>query len=435
MSAPSVGESVDPLDSPRARRLTLRGGGLRGAAWAVSGLLSLVSLPLLVRHLGVPEFGRYVAVLSIVNIAILASDLGLTGLALREVTAATPGEEQRVLRALLGLRFAVACVGALAAIAFVLAAGYSARLVAGTAIALIGLFAQVFGDFALVVLSRGLRFGAVAFVELERAAIGTAAIVVLVAAGAGLTPFFAAWSGAAVAAGLTAVWLARSEMPLIPALGGRMLRPLLGDAVAYAAATALYVLYFRVLMLVISVGGNAHQAGLFAIGYRVIEFSAAVAAMLAATVTPLLVRRRDAGAGALAAELRRVLPAFAAAGAALALMVGLAAPLVIDVIGGEGLQGGAPVLRILAITIATTFITFGMGAALLVLRQYRSLLVVNAAAVAVSLTGGVLLVPDHGARGAALAALIGELLMVAGQAVALRRVLRGSRLKTIEDPG
>jgi O-antigen/teichoic acid export membrane protein len=250
--------------------------------------------------------------------------------------------------------------------------------------------------------------------------------VLLVIAGAGLTAFFAAWSAAALAASVAAVWLARREMTFTPALGGRIWRPLLVDAAAYAAATVLYVLYFRVLMVVISVVGNAHEAGLFAIGYRVIEFSAAVAAMLAATVTPLLVRRRDAGAGAFGAELRRVLAAFAGVGAAVAVALALAAPLVVDAIGGARLHGGATVLRVLAVTVATTFIAFGMGAALLVLRRYRALLVVNGIALAVVLAGGLLLVPDHGARGAALAAVIGELVMVAGQALELRRVPSGS---------
>src|SRR4051812_29169595 len=154
----------DPLDSPFAGGVAARGGAIRAAAWIGGAALSLVSIPLLVRHLGVADFGRYVAVLTAVNIAALASDLGLAGLALREWGAADDRDRPAVMRALLGLRLAVAAVGGLVAIAFAAAADWSSAMVAGTAIALVGLFAQVFGDFALVGLAGRLQFGRVAIV-------------------------------------------------------------------------------------------------------------------------------------------------------------------------------------------------------------------------------------------------------------------------------
>ena len=386
-----------------------------------------MSIPLLVRHLGVARFGEYVAVLSVINIAALASDLGLQALALREWSSAAPGERAGLLRMLLGLRLAAASLGALAAIVFSVVAGYRSALVAGTAVAAIGLFAQVFGDFALVTLAGGLRFGRVATVELTRSALGTAGIVVLVAAGAGIVPFFAAYAFAAIVAALLAIWLARGSATLVPSLRPAAWRPLLADTAAYAAAAAVYVVYFRVVMLVASIEAGARQAGLFATAFRVIEFAAAVAGVVAATVTPVLARASRDDPERLARGAAAVTRAALVAGTGAALTLGLAAPTVMDLIGGARTAAAATVLRIEAPTVAATFVAFGMGAVLLVTRRYRALLLANAWALAVALGAALILVPDHGANGAAVAALAGELTLVILQAVALARTVPVAR--------
>jgi O-antigen/teichoic acid export membrane protein len=414
---------VEPLDSPDAGAATIRGGGLRALAWAGSAALSLISIPLLVRHLGVPEFGRYVTVLAIVNIAVLASDLGLAGLALREWSAADPADRPRILRALLGMRLAFATAGAVAAITFTAVAGYPARLVAGTALCTLGLFALVFGDFALVGLAATLRFGRVAFVEFVRAAVGTAAIALLVLAGAGLLWFFAAWSLAALVAAGFALRLGRGTVPLRPRLRRADWRPLLGDTAAYAAATAVHVLYFRVVMVVTSLRAGARQAGLFATVFRIIEFTAAAAGMLAATATPVLARAGRDDPARLRRETRRIVGAALAAGVVTAAVLELAAPLIMDLIGGNRTDAAVPVMRIAAPAVIATFASFAMGAVLLVLRRYRELLAINVATLALALGLALALVPAHGARGAAVAVLASEWFLAVAQAVVLVRAL------------
>ena len=49
---------------PGAGEAAARGGALRSAGFAVSAALSLVTLPLMVRHLGVAGFGRWLSVIS-----------------------------------------------------------------------------------------------------------------------------------------------------------------------------------------------------------------------------------------------------------------------------------------------------------------------------------------------------------------------------------
>ena len=416
-----AGVAADPLDAPGAGAAAARGGAVRAAAWVGGAATSLVSIPLLVRHLGVADFGRYVAVLTAVNIAALASDLGLAGLALREWSTADESERPRLMRTLLGMRLAVASVGAVVAIAFAAAAGWSSTMVAGTAIALIGLFAQAFGDFALVGLAGRLRFGRAAIVEFARSALGTIGVVVLVIAGAGLVPFFAAYAAAAVIAAALALRLAHGDVPLAPRFAGW--RPLLGDTAAYAAAAAVYVVYFRVIMLIVSLDASARDTGLFATAYRLIEFAAAVAAVLAGTATPVLARAAARDPERLRRQAVRTAAATSGAGFLGALVLLLAAHPIAALIGAAG---AAPVMRILAPTVLTTFAAFGISATLLVLKRYRELLAVNVMSLAIAIAAALALVPPEGARGGAVAVVIGEVFMALAQGVLLLTVLRGT---------
>ena len=201
----------------------------------------------------------------------------------------------------------------------------------------------------------------------------------------------------------------------------------MADTAAYAAAAAVYVVYFRVVMLIASIEAGARQAGLFATAFRVIEFAAAVAGVVAATVTPVLARASRDDPERLARGAAAVTRAALVAGTGAALTLGLAAPTVMDLIGGAHTAAAATVLRIEAPTVAATFVAFGMGAVLLVTRRYRALLLANAWALAVALGAALILVPDHGANGAAVAALAGELTLVILQAVALARTVPVAR--------
>ncbi|MEA2425484.1 MAG: hypothetical protein QOH13_1894, partial [Thermoleophilaceae bacterium] len=135
-----------------------RGTSVRLGAYGLGGLLSLAALPLLIRHLGLPDFGRYVAVLSIVGVAVLASDLGVTALALRDYTLASVEKRADLLAGLLGARLAISVIGALAAVGFALAENYGSAAVLGTAIACCVLFPHVYSYLVVATLVVESRF-------------------------------------------------------------------------------------------------------------------------------------------------------------------------------------------------------------------------------------------------------------------------------------
>jgi O-antigen/teichoic acid export membrane protein len=247
-------------------------------------------------------------------------------------------------------------------------------------------------------------------------------VVALVVAGAGLVWFLAAYGVAALAGALVARRLVKEAVELRPRLPSGRVRSLLAGSLAYVAATAVHVVYFRSVMLVVSVEASAREAGYFATAFRLAEFFAAAAGVGASTATPALVRA--AAAERLTGMATRLVAAAAGLGLVVATTIALAAPLIMRLLGGDALEPAVSVLRVEAIAIGLFFPVFAAGAALLVMRRHADLVIANVAGLAVALAAALALVPGHGARGGAIAAAAAEGVLFLMLGLALVRAAR-----------
>src|SRR5205807_1993780 len=179
----------DILDRPEAGGAALRGGTLRAAGYAAGVLLSVASAPLLIRHLGVVDFGHYVTVISLVTLAGGLTEGGLNAVALREYAARHGDDRATTLAHLLGIRIALTLAGVAGAVLFAPVAGYEQPLVRGTLGAGAGLVVQGMQSLLNTPLQGELRFRALTGIELARQVVTVALIVALVVSGASLLPF------------------------------------------------------------------------------------------------------------------------------------------------------------------------------------------------------------------------------------------------------
>jgi O-antigen/teichoic acid export membrane protein len=397
------------LDKPEAGGTALRGGTLRTAGYVVGVLLSVASAPLLIRHLGVVDFGRYVTVISLVTLVGGLTEGGLNAVALREYAALHGHERPRTLAHLLGIRIALTLIGVAAALAFGVAAGYDEPLLLGTLGAGIGLLAQGMQSLLATPLQGELRFGAVTAIELSRQVVTVVLIVALVVAGAALLPFLLVNLVAAALALAVTVRLVRRRMSSRPSFDRQAWRPLLRDTLPFAVATALNIAYFRIAVIVMSVLASAQQTGYFATSFRVIEVLVAMPALLVSAALPILARaagqdderRFDHG-------VARILELSLIVGTWLVLALELAAPTIIDVLGGAKAAPAVAVLRIQSVAILATFLAVAASFPLLSLRRYRAMLIANGVALVAALVLTLALVPPFAARGAAAGAVVAE---------------------------
>lgn len=404
---PNTGGS-DVLATGGAGARALRGGVLRSAGYAGGLLLSLASLPILIRHLGSAGFGQYVTASSIVIVVLGLTEGGLNAVALREYATLTGAKRDELMRNALGARLALSTVGVAAAIGFTALAGYGSTLVLGVTLAGIGLILQLMQSILSVPLQSELMLGRASLVDLARQVVSVGLIVTLVMSGAGLAYLLAVAIPASGVSLLLTALIVRRLTPLRPAFRPRGWWPLLRNSIPYAAAIAINVVYFRVAVILTSLLTSDLQTGYFATSFRVIEVLIGVPGLAIGAVYPILARaERDDKQRFLAAS-GRLFELGLLAGTLVVVMLEVGAPFVIKVLTGHDTGPTVTVLRVQAVAIVATFANLVCAYPLLSLRRYRDLLISNLVALSTSAVLVVALVGPLGALGAAIAATAGE---------------------------
>jgi O-antigen/teichoic acid export membrane protein len=404
-------QSRDILASREAGGHIIRGSALRLAASAAGIALGVVTASLLLRHLGVDESGRYVTVTSLVAIATTIADAGLNVTGSRDLALAAPERRRELIGNLLGLRLMIAPIGLAAVVAFAAAAGYPERMVVGTMLAGAGMFVVAALDALLLPLIVDLRNGRLAAMELIKQVITVSGVALLVAAGAGLTPFFAVQILVAAAALAAAPVLAGRKVFVAPRFERGVQRALISSALPVAAAFVLGQVYFRVVMLVMSLVSSPHETGLFGGSLRATESLAMIAVMIAGIALPLLAAAGRDDHERLRYALQGLSEVAVITGIGVILVTARAAPWVMSVIGGHQFRGAGAVLRIQVAALMFIALSQIWGAALIALHRQRDLIVTNATAlVGVGICAAVL-VPAFGAEGGAASTVAGDALL------------------------
>jgi O-antigen/teichoic acid export membrane protein len=312
-------------------------------------------------------------------------------------------------------------IGVVVAVGFAVAAGYGTSLLLGTLAASLATVALVLQHTLSIPLSAALRLGTLSLLDVARQALTVIAIVVLVLLGAGLLPLLAATLLVnLVLVPLTAA-LVRDRISLRIELHPRRWLSLMRLTVAFSLATAVGTIYVYTAQILTSLVASPSQSGLFAASFRVFIVAGAVPGLLVSGALPLLARAARDDRERLAYALSRIFDVslILGVGAALALLAG--AQFVISVVAGPHYAGAVDVLRIQGLALIASFVVAGWGFALISVERYRSILLVNAAALIVSCVLTLILATTHGATGAAVATVFGEVTLAIGSLVALTR--------------
>jgi len=404
----AVGDPTDVLDLPSAGGKVIRGSALRTASFLAGVALSVGAAAVMIRHLGVADYGHYVTVVALISVVGGLSEAGMSNIGVREYSTRLGEERERLMRNLLGIRVALTIVGVAAAVAFAAAAGYDDVLVAGTAIAGVGLLLSAMQQTVGIPLSSALRFGWLSVLELVRQAALTALVIALALAGAGLLAFLAVPIPVGAVLLLATVVLVRQLFPLRPAFDVAEWRGILGLTAAYTAASAVGTIYVHTAVITTSLVASEIETGEFGAAFRVFTIVTAIPLLLVTTAFPVLARRAREDGERLAYVAGRVTETAVIVGAWMSLATVAGASLAIEVVGGDEFEGSVRVLQIMGAAILESFLAVAWGFALLSLHRHRTVLVANTLALSLSVALTLALVPPFGAEGAAVATLVGE---------------------------
>jgi O-antigen/teichoic acid export membrane protein len=207
---------------------------------------------------------------------------------------------------------------------------------------------------------------------------------------------------------------------LLPGFDPEIARSLLREALPLAIALTMNVVYFRVLMIMTSLLASKSETGLYATSFQVFAVLFSLPLLVLSSALPLLsVAGRD-DSERLRFGLQRMTEVALAAGIVFVLAIVALAPFLIPLLGGDQYRGAAPVLQIQAFALIAVFVGQTWQLGLLSLRRQAGLAWANGGALVVVAVAGAILIPTAGAKGAAVAAVIGETALALFVYLALR---------------
>jgi O-antigen/teichoic acid export membrane protein len=410
------------LTSPEAGGRVIRGSALRVIGYGAGMVLMAAASVLLLRYLGVVKAGRYFTVMALVSIAGTIADAGLSVIGSRELALReTEHGRRRLLGNLLGLRLVITPAGILGAVGFAIAAGYPREMVAGTALAGAGVLLLTLQATLTIRLTVDLRQGRIAVFEIVKQLVTVAAIAALVVATATLTPFFAVQIAVGVVVIVLTPILAGRSVLVAPRFDRAEWRWLFREALPVAAAFVVGTLYFRAVILLMSVISSEREVGLFGTSLRIMETLAGVPVLVAGIALPLLTAAARDDAQRFTYALQRLTDVAVLAGVLAVVVTAIAADEVVTIIGGEEYVEAGDVLRVQVGALLGIFLSQLWSGGLIALHRQRELIAINAIALVALGAIGAAFVARWGALGGAAATVVGDALLAGLLLVRLRR--------------
>jgi O-antigen/teichoic acid export membrane protein len=404
----------------------VRGGLIRAVGYGISTALGLATAVLLLRHLGVEDFGRYATVTAVLGIVAGVTDAGLTAVGSRELSVAqTAVERVHILNNLLLLRVIGASVGVAAAVGFTVVAGYEGAVIAGTALGGVGVVLISAQSMLTVPIWVGLRIVSLTALEVLRNLLTLAGVAVLVLVGAGLLPFFGVQFAVAIVLVPVTVVIARVGMRFASGVKRAVIVSLLRETLPLAVAFAMSVLYFRVLVVLVSLLSSDVETGIFGTSFRIFEMLLALPVLVLSVALPLLSVAGDEDDSRLRNALQSMTEASLLIAVLLVVGIAILADPGIRLVGGDEYVDAASVLRIQACALIPFFFVQTWQLGLIAGRAQRALATANGLALVLVIVLGVALVPSGGAEAAAWVAVGAETALAVFLWVALSRMRPG----------
>jgi O-antigen/teichoic acid export membrane protein len=416
------GPETDVLRAPTAGGKVIRGGAFRAGGHAVGVVIATATAVLLLRHLGVVDFGRFVTVTALLGIVAGLTDVGLTAVGSREMAVRPAGKERELLLAnLLLIRLVATVVGVAGAVAFAILARYDDVMVLGTLAGGVGVVLINSQSMLTMPLWVDLRIVALTSLDVLRQVLTLVGVAALVFAGASLFPFFALQIAVGAAMVVATAVVLRTSDRLLPRYDRATARMLIRETLPLAVAFAMSIVYFRVLVIIVSLVSSETETGLFGTSFRIFETLLAVPAVVLGVALPLLSVAATDDEERLRYALQRMTETALLAGALLVVVIGVLAEPALRLVDEEYVDA-APVLRVQAVALLFVLLGQTWQLALVAARGQIVMVFANGVALVLVLVLGFSLAPPYGAQGAAWAALLAEAALALCLWLGIRRV-------------
>jgi O-antigen/teichoic acid export membrane protein len=245
----------------------------------------------------------------------------------------------------------------------------------------------------------------------------------LVAVGAGPAGLAAAMLAGYAAATPVAAGLMRHRLGLEPALRGRLreVAPFIRTALPIAATGGMAIVYDRVDVLMLSKLDSARAVAIYNVPLTILQYSMVVPAIVATAFFPLLAETLRTAPATARASFDLVLRVFVLLSVPLAIVLTAGGGTILTLLFGARYRDSAAPLSILAWSIVLGFFNYLLWYSLLAAYREGAKFMIVLVGLVLNVGLNLVLIPPYGPRGAAISLIASDLLVVAWQAVLVRR--------------
>jgi O-antigen/teichoic acid export membrane protein len=386
---------------------------LANSAWLVADKMIRALLAILVgawvaRYLGPSQFGELAYALSLTAFLQAVANLGIDGIVVRDI-AREQDRAPEILGTALFLRVIAGLIGWAGAIALVcvLRPGDTQALLI-VAIVAGGLVLQA-ADVIDLWFQSQIQSRRTVLAKLVSVVVSNAVRVVLILHDASL-PAFAAILLLDMALGAAALTVAyqRFQTPSAWKAAWGAGRQLLMESWPILLGSVSVMVYMRVNQLMLREMANEHELGIYSAVLPLAEIWYFVPGVICTSAAPFISRTKSSDERIYYSMLQTLFSSLAWTAVLIAGIVSLAAPLLVRTLLGDAFQGSALVLTIQIFSVIPIFL--GVAQGIWLINEGRTGLVLAKASLgaATSVCLNLVLIPDHGAVGAAAANVVAQ---------------------------
>jgi O-antigen/teichoic acid export membrane protein len=399
------------------------------SAWTIlARLLSMVSGGVLaiyaIRTLSVEAWGDYSTVISLMAIFAVFTEMGISSLTVRDMSS-RPGQDGQLLA--LALTAVVVtgtvsiCLLFLTALVLQFDFDYGLLLLTAAVLAVQGLSVPIYATFTA---RRVLVYGAVANVG---SAVATAATgIALIALGWGPAGLLTGILAGHVVRWALSYSLVRSRLSLTPRLlrdqWGRV-RGFLRAAVPIALTGGLTIVYQRLDILMLSKLSDAREVALYSVPFTILQYSWIVPAAVAGAYFPLLTAQLRTDREVARNSFLLLMRFFLLMSVPFTLLLVVGGEPLLTFVFGDRYGESADVLSVLAWISVLGFQNYVLWYGILACHREKDVVGIQAAGLVLNAALNVVFIPRWGGMGAAVALVISDFIVVAGQALVVHRHL------------
>ncbi len=391
-------------------------------------LLSVVIVKLITNYLGVEGYGNYAAIYEFLAFFGIATDLGLFTIGVREMAKADDQKgREKILANIITLRI-ILCLTVLAVaigVAWVIPQyrGIHLGIVIASAAVFLGILQSSLAS--LLQYNLKMQYAALAQVMGKAAALGYMIYVVLYGftndPGAGFYHLILAGViGNSVLVFVTFL-AARRYGKIRLGKDWKYIRHVFVTCLPYGLALVLNMIYFRIGSIMLLLMQGPIEVGLYSVPMRILEILSLVPVFFMNSVLPVLTRHIKEATGRVTEILKYSFDFLFMA--AVPMVIGayvLAYPIIFLISSeeflsrvSEGFYGSDLVLKILMFAMAIAFINSLFIYSIIATSHQNKLLWINGSCAVLNIGLNLFLIPEFGARGAAITTIFTEVLLFA----------------------